>query len=172
MRLIIEADDFRKLSRSTQRELIEQFAGARLVAGHTPPRPGPVERGPSYEWRRPVDLTHELTIQLMHGLGEPHRRRLALFARRGGSVTMKQLLKVTSDDDPKVLSYFQSVVTRKLRRIIGDEEKQALLITWDYESTKWDRTHTHIVDGIYYISDESAAMLREYFGFDVTRYGP
>ena len=165
MRLVIEAADFRRLSKSTQRELIETFAGDSLAARRLP-RPRETAKRASYDWRRPVDLSHDLTIRLIHGLSENHRKRLAVFARRHGRASMKQLLKATGDADARVLSYFQSVVTRKLRRIIGDQEKQALLIAWDYESTRWNREHTKILDGVYYVTDKSAAQLRAYFGMD------
>ena len=165
MRLVIESADFRKLSKPTQRELLKHFAGAALFVDGRSRTSVDEERRPTpYEWRTPVDLTHELTVRLMHGLGEPHRKRLAMFARDTGRVSMRQLLRASGDSDPRVLSHFQSVVTRKLRRILGDSEKQALLIAWDYESTKWDRAHTQIVDGEYYVTTKSARMLRTFFG--------
>lgn len=164
MRLVIESADFRKLSKSTQRELLKHFAGAALFVNGRRDRTDDTRRPSSYEWRTPIDLTHDLTIQLMHRLGGPHRKRLALFARGDGRVSMRQLLRASGDSDPRVLSYFQSVVTRKLRRILGDVDKQALLIAWDYESTKWDKAHTQIVDGDYYVTPRSAEMLRTFFG--------
>ena len=162
MRLVIEADDFRRLSKATQRELIRFFAGRGFADRHYG-EPQPPSRRSEVEWRRPIDLTPELTMQLMHGLGENHRQRLSLFARTGGRVSMKQLLHKTGDTDPKVLSYFQSVVTRKLRRILGDHEKQALLIGWDYDATRWNREHTQIVDGVYFVTEPTASALQGYF---------
>ena len=99
----------------------------------------------------------------MHGLADNHRRRLEAFARNNGRITVKQLLKVTGDRDPKVLSYFQSVVTRKLRRILGDSEKKTFLIGWDYASTKWNKAHTEILDGDYYVSNRTLNALKSYF---------
>jgi hypothetical protein len=43
----------------------------------------------------------------MHGLADNHRRRLEAFAGKNGRISAKQLLKVTGDRDPKVLSYFR-----------------------------------------------------------------
>ena len=157
MRLVIEANDFRRLSTETQKELIRYFAGRQFVDAQDNRRKG------HYEWRGPMSLNRNLTVRLLHGLAENHRRRLLLFARHDGRVTMKQLLKATGDTDPRVLSYFQSVVTRKLRRILGDIEKKATLIGWDYESTKWNKQHTEIVDGVYYVSDKTVAALRAHF---------
>ncbi len=162
MRLVIEADDFRRLSKATQRELIRFFAGRGFADRHFGQSPPP-SRKSGVEWRPPIDLTPELTMQLMHGLAENHRQRLSLFARAGGRVTMKQLLRKTADTDPRVLSYFQSVVTRKLRRILGDDEKQAWLIGWDYDATRWNREHTQIVDGVYYVTERTANALRHFF---------
>ena len=83
--------------------------------------------------------------------------------RRLSADTQKQLLKVTGDQDPRVLSYFQSVVTRKLRRILGDSEKKTYLIGWDYASTKWNKEHTSIIDGEYYVTNRTLGALQNYF---------
>jgi len=158
MRLVIEASDFRRLSADTQKELMRHFAGKTFFDAKE------IRRQNSQEIREPIDLDRELTVQLMHGLADNHRNRLEAFARRDGRITMKQLLKVTGDRDPKVLSYFQSVVTRKLRRVLGDIDKKTFLIGWDYASTKWNKEHTAIVDGDYYVTRKTLAALKSYFG--------
>ena len=132
MRLVIEASDFRRLSAETQKELIRHFAGKSFLDARSGRRRG------HYEWREPIDLNRELTRQLMHGLAESHRRRLEAFVEHGGRITQKQLLGITGDREARVLSYFQSVITRKLRRILGDTEKKTYLIGWDYSATKWN----------------------------------
>jgi hypothetical protein len=157
MRLVIEAGDFRRLSADTQKELIRYFAGRNFLEAKEGRRRG------HHEWREPIDLSHDLTVQLMHGLADNHRRRLEAFTRHDGRVTMKQLLKITGDRDPRVLSYFQSVITRKLRRILGDKEKKTYLIGWDYASTKWNRQHTEIIDGDYYVTKKTLNALKSYF---------
>ena len=157
MRLVIEASDFRRLSADTQKELIRQFAGRSFLEVRES------RRKSQYEWREPIDLNRDLTRQLMHGLSENHRRRLEAFVRHNGRITMKQLLKVTGDRDPRVLSYFQSVITRKLRRILGDTEKKIYLIGWDYASTKWNKEHTKILDGDYYVTNKTLGALKTYF---------
>jgi len=157
VRLVIEASDFRRLSADTQKELIRHFAGRSFLEV----REG--RRRSQQEWREPIDLNRDLTVQLMHGLADNHRRRLEAFARNSGRITVKQLLKVTGDQDPRVLSYFQSVVTRKLRRILGDTDKKTFLIGWDYASTKWNKAHTEILDGDYYVSNKTLNALKSYF---------
>ena len=52
-------------------------------------------------------------------------------------------------------------MTRRLRRLIEDPEKKAELIKWDFDSTKWNRDRTTIVDGIYYCSEATARALRD-----------
>ena len=90
-------------------------------------------------------------------------RRLEAFAQANGRVSMKKLLQVTGDRDAKALSYFQSVVTRKLRRILGDSEKKTYLIGWHYASTKWNKEHTQIVDGEYYVTAKTVSALKSFF---------
>ncbi|MDH3473343.1 MAG: hypothetical protein OEM59_06600 [Rhodospirillales bacterium] len=155
MQIVINQADFKKLSPGTQQELLEQLSGARL------PGTGAGKRRTSLHWRRPVDLSPGLSVKLVHGLSEAHRKRLALFAKQGGRVSMKELLKVTGDSDWHVLSHFQSVLTRRLRRLIDDPEKKAELIMWDFDSTKWDKDGATLVDGVYYCSERTAASLGE-----------
>ena len=103
-----------------------------------------------------------LAQKLVHGLSEMHLRRLELFARKKqGRVSLKELLAVNGDSDWHALSHFQSVMTRRLRRLIDDPEKKAELVKWDFESTKWDSDGKTIVDGVYFVSQQTAAALRE-----------
>jgi hypothetical protein len=157
VRLVIEASDFRRLSADTQKELIRHFAGRNFLEARESRRRG------QHESREPIDLNRDLAVQLMHGLADNHRRRLQAFTRSNGRVTMKQLLKVTEDQDARVLSYFQSVITRKLRRILGDSEKKTYLIGWDYASTRWNKEHTAIIDGEYYVTNRTLSALKNHF---------
>lgn len=157
VQITIDATDFRRLSPETQQELLSVFAGQQLEPAR------PVKR-PRYRWREPTDLSPEQVTQLVHGLSEEHRQRLRAFAQSGdGRVGMKKLLAVNNDGDWHQLSYFQSVVTRKLRRILGDDSKASHLIGWDYDATQWDPDRTTIVDGVYYVSPATAESLRQYF---------
>jgi hypothetical protein len=155
MQIVIDEADFQRLSPKTQREIIEQLAGRDLS------QDGRRGRGANLFWRRPGDLSPDLAIKLVHGLAEAHRKRLELLACRNGRATMKDLLAVTGDKDWRILSYFQSVLTRRLRRLIEDPERKAELVKWDFDSTKWDDDRTAIVDGVYYVSPATAAALRK-----------
>ena len=157
MRITIEEGDFRRLSLRTQQELIEVMSGRSSIAAKS-------ERKLSaHHWREPVDLTPDMAAKLIHGLADNHRRRLELFARHGARVSMKKLLAVTKDTDLRVLSYFQGAVNRKVRRLLDDPEKKLHLFGWDYDATRWDKSHTKIVDGIYYVSDKTCATLKSQF---------
>lgn len=155
MQIVIDQSDFQKLSSSTQRELLER------LAGKTMPTAKRGKRSAELYWRRPVDLSPELTAKLVHGLAEPHRKRLALLAEKKGRATLKELLKVTGDQDWRSLSHFQTVITRRLRRLIEDPEKKAELVKWDFDSTVWSKDGTDLVDGAYYVSAATAKALRK-----------
>ncbi|MHA1158807.1 MAG: hypothetical protein ACTSP2_08710 [Alphaproteobacteria bacterium] len=157
MRIVIEQTDFRRLSAGTQRELIQAFTGKAPVVAEVPKKPDKLL------WRQPMDLSPELAVRLLHGLSEPHRARLKLFARRGGRVTQRDLLKATDDKDMRVLSHFQAVLSRRLRRLLDDPEKRIHLIGWDFEATKWDKSHTDIINGVYYVTEPTVRTLRDYF---------
>lgn len=155
MNIVLDQNDFRRLSPRSQREILEHLSGKALAG------PEGTKRRERLFWRRPVDLSPDLTVKLVHGLGDIHRKRLEVLARKGGRASVKELLAVSGDTDWHVLSYFQSVLTRRLRRLIDDPEKKAELIKWDFDSTKWDRDRTTIVDGIYYCSKATASALHD-----------
>jgi hypothetical protein len=158
MRIVIEQSDFRQLSAEARREIIEKFAGETLE-----PRSG-AKSGANLRWRQPVDLDEDMATRLIHGLAEPHKRRLELFAKKGGRVRQKDLLAVTGDTDMRTLSHFQAVLTRRLRRFLEDPDKRVHLIGWDFESESWDPDHTELLDGTYYVTDRTANALKSHFG--------
>lgn len=158
MNIVIEQADFRRLSPRTQQEIIEMLTGKPSTRRETSGR-----RARLY-WRRPVDLSPDLTLKLIHGLSEVHRKRLEVLAEKGGRASVKDLLAVSGDTDWHVLSHFQSVLTRRLRRLVEDPEKKAELIKWDFDSTRWNSARTTIVDGVYYCSETTATALREVLG--------
>lgn len=160
MRLVIEPKDFKRLSNATQNELLRVLTGADADAVAS----ASTAHKPRLRWRRPVDLTPELTQRLMHGINEQHVDRLKLFAENGGRVTMKELLGRSQDEDVRALSHFEGAITRRLRRIMGDTEKVAYLIGWDYDSTEWNDDKSQIVDGVYYVTDDTVHCLKDYFG--------
>jgi hypothetical protein len=164
MRLVIEPQDFKQLSKATQEELLRALTGQGDAASATGSGAAAPGKKPRLRWRRPVDLTPELTQRLMHGINEQHVDRLKMFAEHDGRVTMKQLLGRTEEDDVRILSHFEGAITRRLRRILGDTEKVAYLIGWDYDSTEWNADKSQIVDGVYYVSDDTLRCLKDYFG--------
>ena len=166
MRLVIEQSDFRRLSAQTRKELIEAFTGKSL------PAPQPSKSSGKALWREPIDLSPDLAARLLHGLSEPHRTRLELFAKKGGRVTQRDLLKATNDSDMRVLSHFQAVLSRRLRRLLDDPEKRIHLIGWDFNATKWDKSHSDIINGVYYVTEATAHTLQDYFGLQEKRTSP
>lgn len=158
MRIVIEPSDFRVLSPATRRELLDKFSGKALEAAA--PRRGAMK----LSWRQPVDLNEAMAARLLHGLSEPHRRRLELFARQGGRVRQTELLAVNGDSDLRALSHFQAVLSRRLRRFLDDPKKQVHLIGWDFGSEEWDRSHTQLLDGIYYVTEKTTRALQTQFG--------
>ena len=156
MKIQIDETDFQQLSPAVQRELLERFAGDSGVYSRSRRRAKPAK----LDWRRPLDLSAEQAQRLVHGLSEDHRRRLALFARKNGRVRMKEILALTGETDLRATTAFQRVVTRRLRRLIEDPERKAQLIAWDFDATKWDEDRITIVDGVYYVSEPTAAALR------------
>jgi len=159
MRIVIEQSEFRRLSVGTKREIIEALAGRDLL-----PPPELEKKRENLLWREPFDLTPGLAARLMHGLPDHHRTRLKLFAKKRGRVSQKDLLVATMDTDMRVLSHFQAVLSRRLRRLVHDPEKRLHLIGWDFDATKWSKDKSEIEDGIYFVTDATATALRGHFG--------
>ena len=157
MRIVIEQSDFGRLTAKTQKELMEAFAGKALVAAQ------PAKEQGKGLWRHPMDLSPDLAVRLLHGLSEPHRVRLRLFAQKGGRVTQRELLRATGDEDLRALSHFQAVLSRRLRRLLNDPEKRIHLIGWDFGATKWDKSHSTIINGVYYVTEPTVRALQGYF---------
>ena len=159
MRIVIEQSDFKRLSTQTQKEILDSFADRPATAV-------PEQKLGKLLWREPMDLTPDLAARLLHGLSTPHRTRLKLFAEKGGRVTQKELLAATKDNEMRVLSHFQAVLSRRLRRLINDPERRAHLIGWDFESTIWDKDRSKILNGVYYVTDKTAETLCDHFGLE------
>ena len=159
MQIVIEKSEFRRLSPGTRREILTTLGGAEILGA----APASKKRD-DVLWRKPFDLSPALATRMLHGLPQPHRTRLNLFAQKGGKVTQKELLAATKDTDMRVLSHFQAVLSRRLRRMVYDPEKRLHLIGWDFDATKWNADHSAIEDGIYYVTERTAKTLRGHFG--------
>jgi len=157
MQIVIETNDWQRLSAPARQELL-RLLGSEAAAA---PRAAAEQRG--FRWRVPHDLTPALAKKLLRGLSDDALKRLKLFARNGGRVTMRDLLAVTKDSDLHVLSAFEGMVTRKLRRLVGDDNKIVSLIMWDYEAEQWDAEHKELLDGVFYVSPATAQVLQRQF---------
>jgi hypothetical protein len=167
MQIVIDQSDFRQLSPEIQIALIQALGGKVGLPGGVARDPARGAAGrsatvndPALRWRQPVDLQPDQAVRLVHGLSEDHRRRLKLFAGKGGRVRMKEMQALFGDPDLRAASEFQKAMTRRLRRIVHDPEKKAQLIGWDFDATKWDAKKTTIVDGVYFVSEATAQALQ------------
>jgi len=156
MQIMIDAGDWQRLSASARQELLR-------LLGHEAAAASPPSNNKGFRWRVPYDLTPQLARKLVRGLSEDAVKRLKLFAKSGGRVTMRDLLAVTKESDLHVLSAFEGTVTRKLRRLVGDDNKIVSLMMWDYEAERWDADHKELLDGIFYVSPATVQALQQYF---------
>jgi hypothetical protein len=160
MQLVIDQADFLRLSTTARSELL------RLLGGEVQPGEGAAvaaTTGRNFRWRQPHDVALPLLRKLMKGADAATRDRLAVFARNNGRASMKQLLAATKDKDWHALTPWEGAITRKLRRLVGDDNRIVSLMQWDYDSEVWDADHSHLLDGIYYVSETTAKALQKYF---------
>ena len=163
MQLVIDQSDFARLSATARSELLRLLGGGGpLTAG--PARPVASQR--NFRWRQPHDVNQALLRKLLKGADAATRERLAIFARNNGRASMKQLLSVTKDKDWHALTPWEGAITRKLRRLVGDDNRIVSLMQWDYEAEVWDADHSHLLDGVYYVSAATTKALRKELGLE------
>lgn len=161
MQLVIDQSDFVRLSSATRGELL------RLLGGETQPAvPGAAAAKRGFRWRQPHDVNQALLRKLLKGADAATRERLAVFARNNGRASMKQLLAVTKDKDWHALTPWEGAITRRLRRLVGDDNRIVSLMQWDYEAEVWDADHSNLLDGVYYVSPTTTKALRKELGLD------
>jgi hypothetical protein len=162
MQLVIDQADFARLSATARGELLRLF-GAESQPAATTPTASPRR---NFRWRQPHDVGLPLLRKLLKGADAATRDRLAVFARNKGRASMKELLSVTKDKDWHALTPWEGAITRRLRRLVGDENRIVSLMQWDYEAEVWDADHSHLLDGVYYVSDTTTRALRKEFGLE------
>jgi hypothetical protein len=164
MQFVIDQADFARLSSTARSELL------RLLGAEGPPSAAPSAPSSSsrrnFRWRQPHDVSQPLLRKLLKGADMATRGRLAIFARNNGRASMKQLLSVTKEKDWHVLTPWEGAITRKLRRLVGDDNRIISLMQWDYEAEVWDADHSRLLDGVYYVSAATTKALRKELGLD------
>ena len=157
MQLVIDSSDFVRLSTAARGELL------RLLGGEAPGAAPAAAARRSFRWRQPHDVSLPLLRKLMKGADAVTRERLGVLASNNGRASMTQLLAVTKDKDWHALTPWEGAITRKLRRLVGDDNRIASFMQWDYDAEVWDGDHSHLLDGIYYVSDVTTKSLRKHF---------
>ena len=162
MQLVIDQADFIRLSSIARGELLRLLG----EEGQPLPAPGGLASRRNFRWRQPHDVTAPLLRKLLKGADSATRDRLAVFARNNGRASMKQLLSVTKEKDWHALTPWEGTITRKLRRLVGDDNRIISLMQWDYEAEVWDADHSHLLDGVYYVSAATTKALRKELGLE------
>ena len=163
MQLVIDQADFARLSDPTRTEILG-------LLGAQPQSPAQAAASPAarrnFRWRQPHDVTQPLLRKLLKGADGATRDRLAIFARNDGRASMQELLAVTKDKDWHSLTPWEGAITRRLRRLVGDDNRIASLMQWDYDAEVWDADHSKLLDGVYYVSPATTRSLRKYFALE------
>jgi hypothetical protein len=160
MQLVIDQADFSRLSSGARSELLN------LLSPPTQLQSPIAATRRNFRWRQPHDVTLPLLRKLLKGADAATRDRLAIFARNNGRASMKQLLAVTKDKDWHALTPWEGAITRRLRRLVGDDNRIVSLMQWDYDAEVWDSDHSHLLDGVYYLSETTTKSLRKLLGIE------
>ena len=162
MQLVIDQSDFARLSTAARSELLRLFGSEAQPSASA--ISAPAKR--NFRWRQPHDVTPTLVRKLLKGADAATRDRLAIFARNNGRASMKQLLAVTKDKDWHALTPWEGSITRRLRRLVGDDNRIVSLMQWDYEAEVWDAGHSNLLDGVYYVSAATTKAIRKELGLE------
>jgi hypothetical protein len=160
MQLVIDQADFGRLSSGARSELLN------LLSPPTQVQSPITATRRNFRWRQPHDVALPLLRKLLKGADAATRDRLMIFARNNGRASMKQLLAVTKDKDWHALTPWEGAITRRLRRLVGDDNRIVSLMQWDYDAEVWDSDHSHLLDGVYYLSETTTKALRKHFGIE------
>ena len=160
MQLVLDSSDFARLSAAARGELL------RILSGEAPSAAPTTAARRNFRWRQPHDVSLPLLRKLLKGADAATRDRLAVLAGNNGRASMAQLLAVTKDKDWHALTPWEGAITRKLRRLVGDDNRIASFMQWDYDSEVWDGDHSHLLDGVYYVSDVTTKSLRKHFDLE------
>ena len=160
MQLVIDQADFGRLSSGARAELLN------LLSPPTQVQSPITSTRRNFRWRQPHDVALPLLRKLLKGADAATRDRLMIFARNNGRASMKQLLAVTKDKDWHALTPWEGAITRRLRRLVGDDNRIVSLMQWDYDAEVWDSDHSHLLDGVYYLSDSTTKSLRKHLGIE------
>jgi hypothetical protein len=163
MQLVIDQADFVRLTPNARSELLRLLGAEGQPAAASAGSPSARR---NFRWRQPHDVSQPLLRKLLKGADGATRERLAIFARNNGRASMKQLLSVTKEKDWHALTPWEGAITRKLRRLVGDENRIVSLMQWDYEAEVWDADHSHLLDGVYYVSAATTKALRKELGLE------
>ncbi len=163
MQLVIDQADFARLSSSARNELLRLLGAEGQSASLSV---GSASGRRNFRWRQPHDVNQPLLRKLLKSADAATRERMAIFARNNGRASMKQLLSVTREKDWHALTPWEGAITRKLRRLVGDENRIVSLMQWDYEAEVWDADHSHLLDGVYYVSAATTRALRRELGLE------
>ena len=161
MQLVIDQADFARLSSGARSELLSILGPQTQLQP-----PAAVAARRNFRWRQPHDVTLPLLRKLLKGADAATRERLAIFARNNGRASMKQLLAVSKDRDWHALTPWEGAITRRLRRLVGDDNRIVSLMQWDYDAEVWDSDHSQLLDGVYYLSETTTKSLRKHFGLE------
>ena len=121
MQIVIEGIDWRRLSSGAREELLQLLEEPSSSAPARQRTAVPADNNKGFRWRVPFDLTADLGRKLLRGLTDDQLKRLNLFAKGDGRVSLKTMLAATKGADLHVLSAFEGAITRKLRRLVGDD---------------------------------------------------
>src|SRR5579871_5617499 len=160
MQLVIDQVDFGRLSPGARSELLN------LLSPPTQSQSPVTATRRNFRWRQPHDVSLPLLRKLLKGADAATRDRLGVLASNNGRASMTQLLAVTKDKDWHALTPWEGAITRKLRRLVGDDNRIASFMQWDYDAEVWDSDHSHLLDGVYYLSETTTKSLRKLLGIE------
>jgi hypothetical protein len=146
MHIVLTAADFGRLSARTRADILALL--------------GPVadeESKGSHSFTDGDDQPEALTLgqvkQIASGVNERANQALRVIADRDGRVTYSELKERLSINQDIEWQGIQSGLHRRLRTVIGDKDRTAILLSWDEHGEDW----------VVRISKNTCKALQQYF---------
>lgn len=151
MQIVIGKEDFKNLSQKTKEEIIKVFLGedaSKIITEEE-------------DYEGIAELTPFLVKRFMESVSDSTKNLLEVFAKNDGRASYSLLLECAGYDDWRKLRGFFSGVTRRVRKIMQDDE--ICLLEWDEETASRD-DDGELVDGEYFMAPTTTQSFKKYFG--------
>ena len=161
MELIISDNDFIKLSKRTQEELITFFLKSKTTDEYVEKKieeKGYNEGSLEGEYEEPFNMTTKMAKQFLSGCSKTTKQFLKIFAANDGYGYVDRLLEAINLPNyttKRDLNGVLAGISKRLRKLYSDPKSRLVIWEWNEDVPEYE--------GYFYISKTTCQSLKEYF---------